>query len=80
MRHAALIGCAPALLARSWQPPADNGRCPSNRSIAFFGTREFDITIKRAVMNPDSNRRGSNEAMVYGKRDRSARNSDAFSH
>src|SRR5262245_4787813 len=31
-----------------------------NGSMPFVGTRKFDLTLKRTVMNPQPNRRGSN--------------------
>src|SRR5687767_15313597 len=33
-------------------------------NIPFFGARRFDITLKRTFMNPQPNRRGSNEELV----------------
>jgi kynurenine formamidase len=114
----ALLGCAPASRAQSWQPPAESGRCPSkwgagdergsgnlmssktvlrasgliragavyelghvlSGSIAFFGTRKFDLTTKRTVMNPGVNRRGSNEEIVSAEMGQIGTQFDAFSH
>ena len=33
-------------------------------NMPFFGTRRFDVHLKRTFMNPQSNERGSNEEMV----------------
>ena len=33
-------------------------------SMAFFGTRRFDMHAKRTFMNPQTNKRGSNEELV----------------
>src|SRR6185295_19025915 len=35
-----------------------------NSQMPFFGTRRFDMHTKRTFMNPQSNRRGSNEELV----------------
>lgn len=35
-----------------------------NADMPFFGTRRFDVTLKRTFMNPQSNRRGSNEEII----------------
>src|SRR5438874_4152908 len=35
-----------------------------NSAMPFFGTRHFDLHTKRTFMNPQSNRRGSNEELV----------------
>lgn len=32
-----------------------------NQTMPFFGTRRFDVHLKRTSMNPEGNRRGSNE-------------------
>src|SRR5213594_1606655 len=99
---AALVLISSVANAQSWQPPADNQRCPSkwgpgdergsgnhmkpesvlralrlirtgevielgqvlHGSIPVFGTRRFDVHIKRSFMNVSSNRRGSNEEIV----------------
>src|SRR3989337_736423 len=36
-------------------------------SMPFFGTRRFDVHTKRTFMNPQSNRRGSNEEVVISE-------------
>jgi kynurenine formamidase len=38
-----------------------------NASMPFFGTRRFDVHLKRTFMNPQSNRRGSNEETVISE-------------
>src|SRR2546425_2860573 len=38
-----------------------------NSSMPFFGTRRFDVHTKRTFMNPQSNRRGSNEELVVSE-------------
>jgi len=35
--------------------------------MPFSGTRRFDVHVKRTVMNPQSNERGSNEEMVLSE-------------
>ena len=102
----------------SWQPPADDQRCPSkwgagdqrgagnhmkpetvlraarlirtgevfelgrvlSGSMPFFGTRRFELHTKRTVMNPGSNRRGSNEEMVLSEIGQVGTQFDGFSH
>lgn len=114
----AVLACVPPALAQSWQPPAENDRCPSrwgagdergsanlmspksvlraaglirtgtvyelghvlSASIPFFGTRKFDLTTKRTVMNPGANRRGSNEEIVYAEMGQIGTQFDGFSH
>jgi kynurenine formamidase len=49
-------------------------------SMAFFGTRKFDLTTKRTVLNPGANRRGSNEETIYGEMGQIGTQFDAFSH
>jgi kynurenine formamidase len=49
-------------------------------SIAFFGTRKFDMTTKRTVLNPGANLRGSNEEIVTGEIGQIGTQFDAFSH
>jgi kynurenine formamidase len=106
------------LEAQTWQPPADNQRCPSKWGAAdqrgsgnhmkpetvlratrlirtgqvfelarvlspampFFGTRRLGIETKRTLMNPQSNRRGSNEELVIGEIGQIGTQFDAFSH
>ena len=38
-----------------------------NDKMPFFGTRRFDVHIKRTFMNDFSNRRGSNEEIVISE-------------
>ena len=49
-------------------------------SMPFFGTRHFDLHTKRTVMNPGSNRRGSNEELVVAEIGQVGTQLDAFSH
>ena len=36
-------------------------------SMPFSGTRRFDVHTKRTFMNPQTNRRGSNEEIVISE-------------
>jgi hypothetical protein len=38
-----------------------------NDKMPFFGTRRFDVHVKRTFMNDFSNRRGSNEEIVISE-------------
>jgi hypothetical protein len=38
-----------------------------NDKMPFFGTRRFDVHVKRTFMNDFSNRRGSNEELVISE-------------
>jgi kynurenine formamidase len=49
-------------------------------SMPFFGTRRFDLHTKRTMMNPQSNRRGSNEEIVIAEIGQVGTQFDAFSH
>ncbi len=49
-------------------------------TMPFFGTRRFDVTLKRTVMNPQPNRRGSNEEIVYSEIGQVGTQFDGFSH
>jgi kynurenine formamidase len=49
-------------------------------SMPFFGTRRLGIETKRTLMNPQSNRRGSNEELVIGEIGQIGTQFDAFSH
>jgi kynurenine formamidase len=49
-------------------------------SMPFFGTRRFDVHTKRTVMNPASNRRGSNEEIVITELGHVGTQFDAFPH
>jgi kynurenine formamidase len=51
-----------------------------NSSMPFFGTRRFDVYTKRTFMNPQSNRRGSNEEMVTGEIGQVGTQFDGFTH
>jgi hypothetical protein len=47
-------------------------------SMPFGGTRRFEVHTKRTVMNPGSNRRGSNEEMVLSEIGQVGTQFDAF--
>jgi len=49
-------------------------------SMPFFGTRRFDVTLKRTTMNPQPNRRGSNEEIVYSEIGQVGTQLDGFTH
>jgi kynurenine formamidase len=49
-------------------------------SMPFFGTRRFELTTKRTVLNSGSNARGSNEEMIHGEMGQIGTQFDAFSH
>jgi len=49
-------------------------------SMPLFGTRRFELFTKRTVMNPGSNRRGSNEELVVSEIGQVGTQFDAFSH
>jgi kynurenine formamidase len=49
-------------------------------SMPFFGTRKFALETKRTVMNPESNRRGSNEETVYTEIGHVGTQFDGFAH
>ena len=48
--------------------------------MPFFGTRRFDIHVKRTFMNAFSNRRGSNEEMVLSEIGQVGTQFDGFAH
>jgi kynurenine formamidase len=48
--------------------------------MPFFGTRRFELHTKRTVMNPGSNRRGSNEEVVFSEIGQVGTQFDGFSH
>lgn len=115
---AALVLMSSAAHAQSWQPPADNQRCPSKwgqddqRGAAnlmspetvlraarliragdvielghvLSGTmplstgRRFEVDTKRTTMNPQSNRRGSNEELVIAEIGQVGTQLDGFAH
>src|SRR5215510_4319625 len=102
---AASIFIASTAFAQSWQPPADNQRCPSkwgptdergsgnlmnsetvlraarlirtgevielgrvlSAAMPLSAGRRFEVDTKRTNMNPESNRRGSNEELVIAE-------------
>jgi kynurenine formamidase len=49
-------------------------------TMPFFGTRRFDITLKRTFMNPQPNKRGSNEELVSTELGQVGTQLDGFSH
>jgi kynurenine formamidase len=51
-----------------------------NAAMPFVGTRKFDLTLKRTVMNPQPNRRGSNEEIVTAEIGQVGTQFDAFPH
>lgn len=51
-----------------------------NGSMPFSGTRRFDMHTKRTFMNPQSNRRGSNEETVTSEIGQVGTQFDGFAH
>jgi kynurenine formamidase len=49
-------------------------------SMPFFGSRRFDVHTKRTFMNPQSNRRGSNEEIVISELGQVGTQFDGFGH
>jgi kynurenine formamidase len=49
-------------------------------TMPFFGSRHLDVTVKRTVMNPGTNRRGSNEELVSTEIGQIGTQFDGFSH
>ncbi len=49
-------------------------------SMPFFGTRRFDVHLKQMFMNPQANRRGSNEEIVITEIGQVGTQLDAFPH
>ncbi|MEK7831422.1 MAG: cyclase family protein, partial [Acidobacteriota bacterium] len=49
-------------------------------TMPFFGTRRFDVHTKRTFMNPQTNRRGSNEEYVTGEIGQVGTQLDGFAH
>jgi kynurenine formamidase len=49
-------------------------------SMPFFGTRRFDLHTKRTFMNPQPNRRGSNEEVVISEIGQVGTQFDGFAH
>jgi hypothetical protein len=48
--------------------------------MPLFGTRRFDLHTKRTTMNPQSNRRGSNEEIVVAEIGQVGTQFDGFAH
>ena len=51
-----------------------------SQTMPFFGTRRFDMHIKRTFMNQPSNRRGSNEEIVISEIGQVGTQFDGFAH
>ena len=51
-----------------------------NDKMPFFGTRRFDVHVKRTFMNDFSNRRGSNEELVVSEIGQVGTQFDGFAH
>lgn len=49
-------------------------------AMPFFGTRRFDLHTKRTFMNPQPNRRGSNEELVVSEIGQVGTQLDGFAH
>jgi hypothetical protein len=49
-------------------------------SMPLGGVRRFELHTKRTVMNPESNRRGSNEETVFSELGQVGTQFDGFSH
>lgn len=49
-------------------------------TMPFFGTRRFEVHTKRTFMNPQSNRRGSNEEYITGEVGQIGTQFDGFAH
>jgi kynurenine formamidase len=48
--------------------------------LPFYGNRRFDVHIKRTLMNPQSNSRGSNEELVITELGQVGTQFDGFTH
>lgn len=51
-----------------------------NDKMPFFGTRRFDVHVKRTFLNDFSNRRGSNEEIVISEMGQVGTQFDGFAH
>jgi kynurenine formamidase len=51
-----------------------------NEKMPFFGTRRFDVHVKRTFMNPQSNKRGSNEEIIISEIGQVGTQFDGFAH
>ena len=51
-----------------------------SQSMPFFGTRRFDVHMKRTFMNEPTNRRGSNEELVVSEIGQVGTQFDGFAH
>lgn len=115
---AALSTTSSVAAAQSWQPPADNQRCPSrwgagdergaanpikpetvlraarlirtgevielghvlSSAMPLSAGRRFEVDTKRTNMNPQPNRRGSNEELVIAEIGQVGTQFDGFAH
>ena len=115
---AAFLAAVTSVSAQSWQPPADNQRCPSkwgagdergagnlmkpetvlraarlirtgevielghvlSSAMPLSAGRRFEVDTKRTTMNPQSNRRGSNEELVIAEIGQVGTQFDGFAH
>ncbi len=53
---------------------------PLSGAMPFFGTRRFDVHVKRTFMNTASNERGSNEELVVSEIGQVGTQLDGFAH
>jgi len=51
-----------------------------NDKMPFSGTRRFDVHVKRTFMNPQANKRGSNEELVVSEIGQVGTQLDGFAH
>src|SRR5215475_2453732 len=51
-----------------------------NANMPFFGTRRFDVHVKRTFMNEFANRRGSNEEIIISEIGQVGTQFDGFAH
>jgi kynurenine formamidase len=51
-----------------------------NEKMPLFGTRRFDVHVKRTLLNQPSNRRGSNEELVISEIGQVGTQLDGFAH
>ena len=51
-----------------------------NDKMPFFGTRRFDVHVKRTFMNEPANKRGSNEELVVSEIGQVGTQFDGFAH
>jgi len=51
-----------------------------NDKMPFFGTRRFDVHVKRTFLNQPANKRGSNEEVVISEIGQVGTQLDGFAH